>query len=174
MVKFGIISDTFIRLSDKPKYVSNLIEQIKEIFKNVDEIIHGGNIIDQFFLQELEKIAPVRCVKGDMDIIDGLNEYLIIKGGVYNIGVIHNKPEKLEEFFQKQNLHILIYGNTCQPLIQGTPYNTLIINPGSPTRPQPPLPKRGFEKPIARPSVITLKIDADNILSTYIINLKNK
>jgi len=142
MVKFGIISDTFIRLRDNSEFVNNLIVQIQEIFKDVDEIIHAGNIIDQFFLQELEKIAPVNCVKGELDIIEGLNEFLIIKGGAYNIGVIHKKPENLEEFFQKENINILIYGNTCQPLIEGTPFNALILNPGSPTRPQPPLPKR--------------------------------
>jgi hypothetical protein len=49
----------------------------------------------------------------------------------------------------------------------------LLINPGSPTQPKAPKPKRGFDKPIARPTVITLKIDEDNILSTFIINLKN-
>ena len=78
-----------------------------------------------------------------------------------------------EAFFKKNNIHILIFGHTHQPLIKGTTYSTLLVNPGSPTQPVAPLPKRGFEKPIARSTVITLKIDEDSILSTFVINLKN-
>ena len=49
---------------------------------------------------------------------------------------------------------------------------SLIINPGSPTKPKAPPAKRGFDKPFARPSVITLIIDEDDFLTTFIINLK--
>ena len=174
MVKFGILSDTFITRNEDQGFIKILLGHLQEAFKSVDQIIHAGNIIDFFFLEALEKIAPVNSVQGEADNIRDLKKYLKIKGGAYNIGIIHRKPQELEDFFKRENLHILIYGNSCQPLIEGTPYNTLLINPGSPTRPKAPLPKRGFEKPIARPSVITLNIDEDNILSTYIINLKNK
>ncbi|MFW9782413.1 MAG: hypothetical protein ACFFFB_09045, partial [Candidatus Heimdallarchaeota archaeon] len=61
--------------------------------------------------------------------------------------------------------------HTHQPLIKGTPYNTLLINPGSPTKPVAPPQKRGFDKPVARSSVITLNIDKDEILTTFLINL---
>ena len=173
MVKFGIISDTHLAIKDEISLSENLFNQLKEVFKDVDEIIHAGDVCEEFFLDYLIKIAPVRCVKGDFDKITGLEEFIKFPVNNYNIGVTHKKPENLEDFFKKNDIHILIFGHTHQPLIKGTPYNTLLVNPGSPTKPKAPLPKRGFEKPIARPTVITLKIDEDNILSTFIINIKN-
>ncbi len=173
MVKFGIISDTHLTNKDETSLSENLFNQLKEIFKDVDEIIHAGDVCEEFLLDILKKIAPVRSVKGDCDNITGLEEFIIFPVKYYNIGVIHKKPENLEDFFKKNNIHILVFGHNHQPLIKGTPYNTLLVNPGSPTKPKASPPKRGFEKPIARPTVITLNIDEDNILSTYVINLKN-
>jgi len=173
MVKFGIISDTHLSINDDVNLSKTLISQLKEIFLDVDEIIHAGDVIEPFILDLLKKIAPVRCVKGESDKITGLEEFIKFPVNNYNIGVIHKKPENLEDFFKKNDIHILVFGHTHQPLIKGTPYNTLLVNPGSPTKPKAPPPKRGFENPIARPTVITLKIDEDNILSTFIINIKN-
>ena len=173
MVKFGIISDTHLLINDDSKLSENLISQLKEVFRDVDEIIHAGDISEPFFLDLLKTIAPIRSVKGESDNFPDLKEFIIIPANKYNIGVIHKKPDDLEAFFKKNNIHILIFGHTHQPLIKGTTYNTLLVNPGSPTQPVAPLPKRGFENPIARSTVITLKIDEDNILSTFVINLKN-
>jgi len=172
MVKLGIISDTHITKNDEPNLVETLNKQLKEVFEGVDEIIHAGDVCEPFFLEDLKKIAPIRCVKSDLDEIPGLETFIKFHVEKYNIGVIHKKPDNLEDFFKRNNLHILIFGHTHQPLITGTPYNTLLINPGSPTQPKAPIPKRGFEKPLSRPSVITLKIEEDNILSTFIINIK--
>ena len=173
MVKFGIISDTHLTIKDETSLTENLFNQLKEIFKDVDEIIHAGDVCEEFLLNNLKKIAPVRCVKGECDNITGLKEFIKFPVNKYNIGVIHKKPELLEAFFKEKNIHILIFGHTHQPLIKGTTYNTLLINPGSPIKPKAPPPKRGFDKPIARTTVITLKIDEDNILSSFVINLKN-
>ncbi|MBY9010836.1 MAG: YfcE family phosphodiesterase [Candidatus Lokiarchaeota archaeon] len=173
MVKFGIISDTHLSVNDDIILSKTLISQLKDIFLGVDEIIHSGDISEQFILDLLEEIAPIRSVKGESDKITGLEAFIKISANKYNIGVIHEKPEDLEGFFKINNIHILIFGHTHQPLIKGTSYNTLLINPGSPTKPVAPPPKRGFEKPIAKPTVITLNIDEDNILSTFVINLKN-
>jgi predicted phosphodiesterase len=116
-------------------------------------------------------ISDTHITKNDEpNLVETLINQLKVEN--YNIGVIHKKPDNLEDFFKRNNLHILIFGHTHQPLIAGTPYNTLLINPGSPTKPKAPIPKRGFEKPIARPSVITLNIDEDNILSAFVINIK--
>ena len=173
MVKFGIISDTHINDDSDVGFIKALLEQLKKIFKDVDEIIHAGDICTESFLVELNKIAPTKSVKGNMDNIEGLNDFFKFSAGSYNIGVIHEPPEDLEGFFKENELHILIHGHTHQPITKGTAYNALILNPGSPTFPEAPPPKRGFEKPIARPSVVTLEIDEESdIMSTYTINLK--
>ena len=62
--------------------------------------------------------------------------------------------------------------HTHIPLIKGTKFNTLLINPGSPTEPKSPPQKPGFLKPMARPSVITLNIDENDVMSTFIITLR--
>jgi len=171
MTRFGIVSDTHFTSNNKDELYYKLLNQLEETFKDVDEIIHAGDVCDAYFLDDLEKIAPVRCVRGESDKIPGLEDFINFEVGKYTLGIIHKKPENIEVFFKEHNIHILIFGHTHQPLIKGTPYNTLLINPGSPTKPIAPLPKRGFDQPIARPSVITLKIDDDNILSTFLINL---
>lgn len=173
MVKFGILSDTLITSKDSFDYIKQLIDQISKAFKNVDEILHAGNVLDFEFLKQLQEIAPLKCVKGTLDNIKDLPDFLKLSAGLYNIGLTHMKPENLEGFFKQYQLHILIYGHTRQALIENTPFNTMLINPGSPTKPIAPPPKKGFQKPIAKPSVITLEISEENILSTYLINLKN-
>ncbi len=172
MAKFGIISDTHITSKDDPKKVKLLLDQLRNIFRDVDEIIHAGDVCEEFFLDELKKIAPTKVTKGNLDKIKCSEEFIKFPAGSYNIGVIHKAPENLEDFFKKNSIHILIYGHTHIPTIKGTPYNTLLLNPGSPTHPKSPPKKPLFKDPIARPSVITLEIDEDDILKTFIINLK--
>ena len=170
-MKIGIISDT--HFNEEEDKINKFIVKLKNAFKDVDEIIHAGDICSQKFLNELNKIAPTRCVKGNLDKIKLLEDFIKFTVGPYNIGVIHKLPTDIEKFVKRHNLNILIHGHTHRPLIKGTEYNVLLLNPGSPTEPKAPLKKPGFRTPIARPSVMTLNIDENNILSTFIINLKN-
>jgi hypothetical protein len=172
MVKLGIISDTHITNNYNPEDLKILIDQLKGIFREVDQIIHAGDICTESFLEELKKIARVICVKGDLDTIVNLEEFIKLTAGKYNIGVIHKPPEDIENFFKKNNLQILIHGHTHQPIMKGTTYNTLILNPGSPTKPKAPPQKKGFLKPVARRTVITLEIDEKDFLKTFIVSLK--
>ncbi len=172
MVLLGIISDTHVTDKDDPNKIKSLLEHIRQVFKNVDEIIHAGDVCEEFFLIKLGKIAPTKCVAGHLDKFGNLEKFLKFSIGRYNIGVIHEPPENFEDFFKSEGLHILIHGHTHICKIEGTKFNTLILNPGSPTQPNPPPQKLGFKKPIARPSIITLEIDEADILKTYIINLK--
>jgi len=171
-MKYGIISDTHITSTTKKSQTNLLVNQLKDIFKDVDEIIHVGDVCEDFFLDELKNIAPITCVKGNIDKIENLEEFVRFSYSQYNIGVIHILPENLEEFMKKYELHIIIFGHTHIPLIKGTKFNTLLVNPGSPTVPKSPPQKPGFLKPVARPSVITLKIDENDVISTFIITLK--
>ena len=172
MVKYGIISDTHFTENDDITKINALIKELKRIFKDVDQIIHAGDICNKNFLKELNTIAPTISVKGHDDNIKDLDTFIKFPAGKYNIGVIHEKPNDLENFFKSNEIHILIIGHSHQPFIKGTKFNTLLINPGSPTNPKALPQKRGFDKPIARPSVIIMSIDENDILSTYIINLK--
>ncbi len=171
-MKLGIISDTHITKNYDNKKLTILINQIKKVFRDVDEIIHAGDICEEFFLNEIKELAPVRCIRGNLDNINGLDFFTKFSVNRYNIGVIHILPENLEEFVKEHDINILIFGHTHQPLMKVTDFNLLLLNPGSPTKPKAPVERPGFLKPIPRPSVITLNIDRDDVLSTYIINLK--
>ncbi|UCC21118.1 MAG: YfcE family phosphodiesterase [Promethearchaeota archaeon] len=171
-MKLGILSDTHITIEYEKDKVTYLINQLKKVFNDVDKIIHAGDVCEDFFLDRLKKIAPTECVKGNLDKINNLEEFCKFSIGRYNIGVIHLLPKDVEEFAKTHNLQILIFGHTHQPMIKGTDFNLLLLNPGSPTRPKAPIERPGFMKPKARPTVITLNIDKDDILSTFIINIK--
>ncbi len=172
-MKFGIISDTHITSGTKKPQITALLDQLKSVFKDVDQIIHAGDVCELFFLDELRSIAPLICVKGNIDKIENLNQFEKFSESRYNIGVIHILPKNLEEFIKENNLHIIIFGHTHVPLIKGTKFNTLLVNPGSPTAPKPPPQKSGFLKPVARPSVITLNIDENDVMSTFILTLRS-
>jgi uncharacterized protein len=172
MVKYGIISDTHFTLRNEVESIDWLFNQLTRIFRDVDMIIHAGDLCHKKILDKLNSIAPTKAVAGECDEIEYLPQFLEFSYGKYKIGLIHEKPSNLKHFFHQKKIHILIFGHSHQPLIEATLFNTLLINPGSPTKPIAPPQKPGFSKPIARPSLITMNIDENNILSTYLINLK--
>ena len=171
-MKLGIISDTHITSNTNQDQVASLIHQLMNVFKDADKIVHAGDICELPFLRKLESIAPVSAVKGEGDDIMNLDLFTKISVSQYNIGIIHELPENLEEFMEANKLQILVFGHTHIPLIKGTKFNTLLLNPGSPTKPNVPPQKPGFLKPVARSTVITLNIDENDVLSTFIITLK--
>ena len=66
MITIGVIADTHI-----PDRTKNISPQIKEFFisNNVDLIIHAGDICVPRILEELEEIAPVEAVVGNLDFL---------------------------------------------------------------------------------------------------------
>jgi putative phosphoesterase len=170
-MKLGIISDTHITKDYNQDKISLLLKQLKQVFKDVDKIVHAGDICEEFFLNQIKELAPVTAVKGNLDNIKGLKLFIKFEIKQYKIGVIHTLPSDIKNFVKNNNLNILIFGHTHQPIIKGIE-SALLLNPGSPTKPKAPPEKKGFLKPVAKPSVITLNIDEKGILSTYILHLR--
>lgn len=170
-MKYGIISDTHVTLKDDSEKIKHIITQLQRVFKDVDEILHAGDVNEPFFLDHLKKIAPVKCVAGEEDLNENLKKYIKFSTGSFNIGMIHKAPTNLEEFIAKEGVQILITGHTHAHLIENKPYKVLILNPGSVTFPRAPPEVKGFKKPMARPSVITLNINENEVISTFLINL---
>jgi putative phosphoesterase len=152
----GLISDTHI-----PLRATTLPKEIFTIFQNVDYIIHAGDIVELTVIDELEQIAPVLAVHGNMDTpetknaLPELNSLKIIDK---KIGVIHNPDilsgiEHMRELTKTNKFDVLVYGHTHNANIKWEE-KTLYINPGSPTSPSSLLNK---------PSVALLKITNDKI-----------
>ena len=88
-------------MCDKDNVIS-LINQLKHVFKDIDEIIHAGDICEENFLNQIKTIAPVHAVRGNLDKIENLDTFFKISVGRYNIGVIHILPDNLEDFVKRQ------------------------------------------------------------------------
>lgn len=132
-MQIGLISDTHI--TEKR---GKLSENVFNIFKNADLIIHAGDITQQKVLDELNEIAPVIAVAGNNDRLD-LNRTEIIEALNFRIVVNHstnysNDFDKLKRFASKHDADILITGHTHQPHCKIID-DVLFINPGSSNRP---------------------------------------
>lgn len=132
-ITIGIISDTHI-----PTRANKLPKEVYDKFENVDLVVHAGDFVDISVVSELEKIAPLFGVQGNMDldeIRESYPELVIIKIYDKSVGVYHGSllPWKLQTIAKKYNLNVLISGHTHRPSIKEG--NIIFINPGSPTVP---------------------------------------
>ena len=85
----GLISDTHI-----PDRRIKLPQPVFDAFEDVDLIIHAGDITSQSVLDDLEKIAPVHAVEGNMDRVVGeleLPASKIIEAEGHKIGIVHGE-----------------------------------------------------------------------------------
>ena len=64
----GLISDTHV-----PKRAICIPQKVFEVFKNADFIIHAGDLVEMSVIDDLEQIAPVLAVHGNMDSLDVKN-----------------------------------------------------------------------------------------------------
>ena len=70
-VKIGVISDTHI-----PINCESISQAIKDVFKNVDMILHAGDLVDYNVVEMLKEITPnVIAVCGNMDSIEVCNKF---------------------------------------------------------------------------------------------------
>jgi len=148
MTRIGLLSDTHIPVDAKV-----LPGQIKEIFRDVDLILHGGDIYEPWVLDELELIAPVLAAEGDDDEYDIASDRRVKKKNTLTVegipislthvepglgpwSVFPNSGENLEEASFKYNNvdSIMIFGHSHRPKVQNRG-NFLMVNPGSPTFP---------------------------------------
>jgi uncharacterized protein len=127
-IRIGVIADTH-GLFDPA---------IRRHFRNVDHILHAGDIGKRSVIEQLEQIAPVTAVSGNVD--DGEqcvfpSEAMIeLAGRSIAIRHILYKGGKLTEggrtFLQDTQPDICIFGHTHQPKAEWFS-KTLLFNPGS-------------------------------------------
>ena len=158
----GLISDTHV-----PKRAHRIPEKVFEIFQDVDYIIHAGDLVELAVVDELEQIAPVLAVHGNMDgveIAGALPRLNTLKIFNWKIGVMHDPGilfglNKMRELAKQQGFNVFVYGHTHIANIKWES-KTLYINPGSPTVPA---------SVMSKPSVGMLKITKEAI-NPQIIN----
>jgi hypothetical protein len=128
-----VISDTHI-----PERASKLPQKFVENIKREDIIFHAGDFTSIRTYRELENLAFLYAVCGNMDcpeIKELLPSKKIIELSGFKVGLIHgsgspfNLTEKVYKEFDEK-LDVIIFGHSH------TPYNqkkreTLLFNPGS-------------------------------------------
>jgi putative phosphoesterase len=154
----GLISDTHVpvRAREVPKGVF-------KVFENVDYILHAGDLVQLSVIDELEQLAPVLAVYGNMDgpeIRGRLQKLNSLKIFDWKIGVTHNPGvlfgmSRMREIARTNKFKVLVYGHTHNSNIRWEG-KTLFINPGSPTNPVSPF--------TAKPTVALLRVTNEAII----------
>ncbi len=153
----GLISDTHV-----PSRAKVIPQSVFKIFENADYIIHAGDLVEMSIIDELEALAPVLAVHGNMDgqqvsgALPTVNSFKLFD---WKIGVTHdagsiNDLSKMRELAKTNLFNVLVYGHTHTSSIKWEG-KTLFINPGSPTNPEPPF--------LCKPTVALLKVTKESI-----------
>lgn len=158
----GLISDTHI-----PDRSRNLPDKVFESFKNVDMILHAGDVTSKEVIDKLSEFAPVTAIQGNTDRIAGLDlpktEIIEING--IKIGLNHGEvypradTQQLVYLAKQLDVDIFITGHSHQPKIEQVE-GVLLLNPGSPTVPR-----------LADRTVMLLEIDDEKNVDVELIKV---
>ena len=124
----GVISDTHGLL--QPAAI--------EVFKGTDLIIHAGDVGKPDILEDLQAIAPVEAVRGNMDMDNWahkLPETKLIEVGSVFLYVIHD-VYKIDIKPAKAGISAIIHGHTHKSSSIEDHNGVLFLNPGSATQPR--------------------------------------
>ena len=117
-MRIGLISDTHGLL--RPEAANALAGS--------DLILHAGDVGAPGILDELEKIAPVRAVRGNVDIeawARRLPATRDVEAEGRVIHLLHNVGQLVPGRFD-----VVVFGHSHQPLVE-TRNGVLFVNPGS-------------------------------------------
>ncbi|MGQ0524863.1 MAG: metallophosphoesterase family protein [Betaproteobacteria bacterium] len=122
MPRIGLISDTHGLL--RPEAVAFL--------KGSDYIIHAGDIVRAFILEELAAIAPVTAVRGNNDSgawADALSTSEVLEVDGVCIYVLHDLAQ-LDVDPAAAGFRVVVTGHSHQPIVEERD-GVLYVNPGS-------------------------------------------
>jgi len=130
-VKVGVISDTHLT-----GYDDKLRKRVAEHFRDVDIILHAGDLVDLNVL-DIFKGKEVKAVCGNMDsysVKEKLPEYLLFEIKGFRFVLIHGwgSPRGIEEkiLARYDNVDCIVYGHTHRPA-NYKKGKILFFNPGS-------------------------------------------
>lgn len=134
-MKVGVISDTHA-----PRRWKICPPAVAEQLRDVDVILHAGDVCTADVLDELAALAPVRAVLGNNDRSDvaawGAPETLELALDGLRVAMIHDSGQKQGRLARMRmrfpTAELVIFGHSHIPLDQVAD-GFRIFNPGSPT-----------------------------------------
>jgi uncharacterized protein len=150
VVRVGVVSDTHL-----PEARPDLWPQAYCALEDCDVIIHGGDVHEVRFLDQLSEIAPTFAARGNGEDGSGgrlvqpadfrLRDAWLLRIAGALIGVTHDIPVPeypphlrlapvLDRIFGRRDLDVLVHGHTHVESISVVE-SILCVNPGSPTFP---------------------------------------
>ena len=136
-MRLGVISDTH----------GLLRVEVLEVFEGVDHILHCGDVGDWDVIVELQALALVTAVYGNVDDLEiraKLPQVAEVELDGFRIVVTHGDqlgsptPAKLHEAFP--GAEIIVYGHTHKPLLELVDKTVTVMNPGGAGAPRFGLP----------------------------------
>jgi putative phosphoesterase len=146
-VRLGILADTH----------GTLRPGVLDVFAKVDLILHAGDVGDPDVLRQLELVAPVTAVYGNVDGSDlrqRLPRVAELKVDGFVFAVTHGdqfgypSPRELKAAFPDAD--VIVFGHTHKPLIHTFEDYSTALNPGS----------AGAHRPDRLPSVAIVETEA--------------
>lgn len=146
-MRLGVISDTH----------GMLRPEVFDVFREVDHILHGGDLGSLDLLVELEALAPVTAVYGNsdgMEVRARLPQVAAVELEGFRVLVTHGDqlgsptPAKLHDAFPEAE--IIVYGHSHRPLLELVDLTVTVMNPGGAGAPRFGIP----------PSVGVLELEA--------------
>ena len=124
--RVGLISDTH----------GHLRPEVFEALEGVERVLHAGDVENPDHLADLEIIAPVTAVSGNVDgpkVRAGVPEQAVVEAGGIRIAVIHGHqvhPDYRLLLARFPDASVIVHGHThvprCDPV-----GGVLLVNPGA-------------------------------------------
>ena len=135
LVKVAVLADTHLRGGADllgPAVLGHL--------RDVDVILHAGDVVAAPLLDDLAALAPVHAVLGnnDHDLVGELPERIQVELGGVAVAMVHDsgaragRPNRLRRWFPDADL--VVFGHSHDPVDEEGTDGQWLFNPGSPTQ----------------------------------------
>jgi uncharacterized protein len=133
-MRVAVIADTHL-----PRGRRRLPQRCIEELERADRALHAGDVVTVEALEEIERLASVTAVAGNMDepaLSERLPERRVVDVAGARIGMVHipgpaqGRSARLAAWFP--GCDAIVFGHTHMPVVERSG-DLWILNPGSPT-----------------------------------------
>lgn len=124
-----IVSDTHGRHGN--------LDEVLEREKNIDMLLHLGDVEDKEYYMEAVADCPVHMIAGNNDLFSYLPKEKELKIGKYKVWLTHGhtyyvsmSTERLRDAARARGVDIVMFGHTHRPYLD-VEQKPMVLNPGS-------------------------------------------